>query len=45
MFVLTRCDGENLAVHLSQLEGVAMEDATCQAIEGWHCWVGRGDEY
>jgi hypothetical protein len=31
-----------LAVPLSQLEGVAVDDETRQAIEDWHYWVARG---
>jgi hypothetical protein len=44
MFVLTRWEREALAVPLSQLEGVAMDDETRQAIEDWHYWVARGYE-
>ena len=44
MFVLTRWDRGTLAVPLSQLEGVAVDDETRQAIEDWRYWVARGYE-
>lgn len=42
MFVLTRWDRGTLAVPLSQLAGVAVDDQTEQAIGDWHYWVGSG---
>lgn len=45
MFVLTRWDRGTLAVPLAQLEGVAVDDETHQAIEDWHYWVARGHEF
>ena len=44
MFVLTRWERGTLAVPLSQLEGVAVDEETQQAIEDWHYWVERGYE-
>ena len=44
MFVLTRWEHGTLAVPLSQLEGVAVDAETQQAIEDWHYWVDRGYE-
>lgn len=44
MFVLTRWEQGTLAVPLSQLEGVAVDAETQQAIEDWHYWVDRGYE-
>lgn len=44
MFVLTRWEHGTLAVPLSQLEGVAVDADTQQAIEDWHYWVDRGYE-
>jgi Calcium binding len=44
MFVLTRWDRGTLAVPLSQLEGVAVDEQTRQAIEDWRYWVARGYE-
>ena len=42
MFVEVQFNGDNLAVPLSQLQGVAVDDQTQEAIEDWHYWVGRG---
>jgi hypothetical protein len=44
MFVLTRWDRGELAVPLSQLEGLGVDDQTRQAIEDWHYWIARGHE-
>jgi hypothetical protein len=44
MFVLTRWERGTLAVPLSQLEGVAVDEQTRQAIEDWRYWVARGYE-
>ena len=44
MFVLTRWERGSLAVPLSQLEGVAVDEHTRQAIEDWQYWVARGNE-
>lgn len=44
MFVLTPWDRRTLAVPLSQLEGIAADDDTYQAIGDWHYWVGRGNK-
>lgn len=44
MFVLTRWNRRNLAVPLSQLAGVAVDEETEQAIGDWHYWVGSGAE-
>ena len=45
MFVLTRWERGSLAVPLSQLEGMAVDDETRQAIEDWQYWVARGYEW
>jgi hypothetical protein len=42
MFVLTRWERGTLAVPLSQLEGLDVDEETQQAIEDWHYWVARG---
>jgi hypothetical protein len=34
-----------LAVPLSQLEGIDINDVTKQVIEDWHYWVKRGYEF
>jgi hypothetical protein len=44
MFVLTRWERGRLGVPLSQLEGVAVDEGTRQAMEDWRYWVGRGYE-
>ena len=45
MFVLMRWERRPLAVPLAQLEGIAEDDQTRQAIEDWHYWVARGYEF
>ena len=45
MFVLTRWERDGLAIPLSQLEGLDVDDETRQAIEDWHYWVARGYEF
>jgi hypothetical protein len=45
VFVLTRWDRGTLAIPLAQLEGVAVDSETRQAIEDWHYWVARGHEF
>jgi hypothetical protein len=44
MFVLTRWERGTLAVPLSQLDGVAVDEQTRQAIEDRHYWVASGYE-
>jgi len=41
MFVLTRWDRGTLAVPLAQLEGIGVDEPTCQAMEDWQYWVAR----
>jgi hypothetical protein len=45
MFVQIRWEHRSLAVPLSQLEGIAVDAQTQQAIEDWHYWVARGYEF
>lgn len=45
MFVLTPWERRTLAVPLSQLEAVAADEQTAQAIEDWRYWVARGYEF
>lgn len=46
MFVNIRWDGDTLAVPLSQLELVDVEDEdTIQAVEDWHYWTAMGYEF
>lgn len=43
MFVLTRWDhGRSLAIPLSQLEGIVVDEQTEQAIGDWQYWVRSG---
>ena len=44
MFVHIRRKSRKLAVPLSQLEGIQVDEQTQQAIEDWHYWVSRGYE-
>jgi hypothetical protein len=44
MFVLIRWERRALAVPLTQLEGVAVDEQTRQVIEDWHYWVAQGYE-
>ncbi len=45
MFVMIRWEKDGLAVPLAQLEPIAADEATTQAIEDWHYWVDQGYEF
>ena len=45
MFVLTPWKQRKLAVPLSQLKGVKVDEETQQAIEDWHYWVAQEHEF
>jgi len=45
MFVEIRFNGRKLAVPLSQLKGIAVNDETQEAIADWHYWVDKGYEF
>jgi calcium binding protein len=45
MFVHIRWKSRKLAVPLSQLEGVQVDEETQQAIEDWHYWVNQGRQF
>lgn len=45
MFVLIRWDGDELAVPLSQVEPLGVDEKTREAIEDWHYWVAQGNEF
>ena len=45
MLVDVQWQGRRLAVPLSQLAGVVVDDATEEAIGDWHYWVARGYEF
>jgi len=42
MLVMTRWSSRNLAVPLSQLKPIGVDESTRQAIEDWHYWVAHG---
>ncbi len=42
MFVEIQWQNRSLAVPLSQLEGIAVDDGTEEVIGDWHYWVARG---
>jgi hypothetical protein len=45
MFVRVRWRGRSLAVPLSQLEPLAADAETKEAVADWHYWLGRGYEF
>lgn len=45
IFVTVRRNDGPLAVPLSQLLGVDVDQETRQAIEDWHYWVGQGYQF
>ncbi|HET6569203.1 MAG TPA: calcium-binding protein [Rhodothermales bacterium] len=44
MFVMATWKGRSLGVPLAQLEPVAVDEQTEEAIGDWHYWVGRGNQ-
>lgn len=44
MIVLAKWEDRTFGVHLSQLEGIAVDEETRQAIGDWQYWVARGYE-
>ena len=42
MLVLIRWHGRNMAVPLSQLAGVDVDESTTEALGDWHYWVAQG---
>ena len=42
MLVMTRWSNRNLAVPLSQLRPIGVDESTRQAIEDWHYWIAQG---
>jgi calcium binding protein len=42
MLVMTRWSSRNLAVPLSQLKPIGVDESTRQAIEDWHYWIAQG---
>lgn len=45
MFVEIQWEKRELAVPLSQLKGISVNDETKQAIEDWHYWVSMGYQF
>lgn len=45
IFVTIKWQKRTLAVPLSQLQGVDVDDETQEAIEDWHYWVKRGYQF
>jgi hypothetical protein len=45
MFVRVRWHGRRLAVPLSQLEPLAADPGTKEAVADWHYWLQRGYEF
>ena len=41
MLVMTRWSNRNLAVPLSQLKAIDVDESTTQAIEDWHYWIAQ----
>ena len=42
MLVLIRWQGRNLAVPLSQLAPIGVDETTADAVSDWHYWVTQG---
>lgn len=42
MLVMTRWSNRNVAVPLSQLKPIGVDESTGQAIEDWHYWIAQG---
>ena len=42
MLVMTRWNNRNIAVPLSQLKPIGVDESASQAIEDWHYWVAQG---
>lgn len=45
VFVVIEHNDEQFAVPLSQIECLADDAETCQAVADWHYWVARGYRY
>lgn len=43
MPVMTRWNNRNIAVPLSQLKAIGVDESTNQAIADWHYWVAQGN--
>lgn len=45
MLVMTRRQNRNIAVPLSQLKAIGVDESTTQAIEDWHYWIAQGNSF
>lgn len=45
MFVMAKWQGRSLALPLSQLEALDVDEVSTEAIGDWHYWVERGYEF
>jgi len=45
VFVLVKYRKSKLAVPLAQLKCNSVDENTLQAVEDWHYWIARGNEY
>jgi hypothetical protein len=45
MFVMVEWSGRQLAVPLSQLEGIRVDADTKEALGDWQYWIGQGYEF
>src|ERR1035441_8812155 len=45
MLVSIRWQNRNMAVPLSQLVGVDLDESTAEAIGDWHYWVAQSEEH
>jgi hypothetical protein len=43
MLVMTRWNNRNIALPLSQLKAIDVDESTAQAIEDWHYWIAQGN--
>jgi hypothetical protein len=45
MLVMIRWKNRSIAVPLSQLKAIDVDDSTVQAIEDWHYWLAQGNRF
>jgi hypothetical protein len=43
VLVITAWSNRNIAIPLSQLKSIGVDESTTQAIEDWHYWVAKGN--
>lgn len=42
VLVMTRWQNRNIAVPLSQLKAIDVDESTTEALEDWHYWIAQG---